>query len=178
MQEPFKDFDRVQQLVNIGRNKQKLFIPPLKHGFPDVIDSLLTRKCQCLPHQLVLRPLSADVCCFTSSAQSSIPRNALLRLHEGGGRSQFSRRALFDERLCVYSGILRRKRCSFTPLHRMIVLPCQPGLGPALYRRPQDKGPEPIPGGFFFSRTVMIFRRSPQLHSRRSLFLEGCTRDV
>ncbi len=44
MVEPFKEFDRAQQLVNIGRNGQKLFIPPPEHGFPVSIEKLLMRK--------------------------------------------------------------------------------------------------------------------------------------
>ena len=44
MLEPFKEFDRGQQLVNIGRYRQKLFIPRSEAGFPDVLSDLLTRK--------------------------------------------------------------------------------------------------------------------------------------
>ncbi|KAL5960797.1 Mitogen-activated protein kinase kinase kinase 10 [Taenia solium] len=37
MLEPFKEFDRAQQLVNIGRYRQKLFIPRPEAGFPEPI---------------------------------------------------------------------------------------------------------------------------------------------
>ncbi|KAM7541790.1 hypothetical protein Aperf_G00000009615 [Anoplocephala perfoliata] len=43
MLEPFKEFDRAQQLVNIGRYGQKLFIPRPEAGFPEIIGSLLMR---------------------------------------------------------------------------------------------------------------------------------------
>ncbi|VDD74244.1 unnamed protein product [Mesocestoides corti] len=44
MLEPFKEFDRAQQLVNIGRNRQKLFIPRVECDFPEFMDALLTRE--------------------------------------------------------------------------------------------------------------------------------------
>ncbi|KAL5107811.1 Mitogen-activated protein kinase kinase kinase 10 [Taenia crassiceps] len=58
MLEPFKEFDRAQQLVNIGRYRQKLFIPRPEAGFPEVIGTLLT--C-CWADERTDRPTFCDI---------------------------------------------------------------------------------------------------------------------
>ncbi|VDK22124.1 unnamed protein product [Taenia asiatica] len=58
MLEPFKEFDRAQQLVNIGRYRQKLFIPRPEAGFPEAIGTLLT--C-CWADERTDRPTFSDI---------------------------------------------------------------------------------------------------------------------
>nr|CDS19087.1 mitogen-activated protein kinase kinase kinase 9 [Echinococcus granulosus] len=58
MLEPFQEFDRAQQLVNIGRYRQKLFIPRPEAGFPEVIGTLLT---SCWADERTDRPTFCDI---------------------------------------------------------------------------------------------------------------------
>uniref|UniRef100_A0A5K3ERE3 Protein kinase domain-containing protein n=1 Tax=Mesocestoides corti TaxID=53468 RepID=A0A5K3ERE3_MESCO len=66
MLEPFKEFDRAQQLVNIGRNRQKLFIPRVECDFPEFMDALLTR---CWADERADRPSFSYILEYLSEVQ-------------------------------------------------------------------------------------------------------------